>query len=603
MNSVKVDTIINWPTLVNVKDVQSFLEFTNFYRRFIYDYSKIAALLTHHTHKDVAFEWFSECENAFNTLKRAFTSDVILCHYNSDLKLVMKTDASDYVSGGILSQYDENDVLHPVVYFFKKHSPAKCNYEIYNKELMAIICAFEEWCPELEGSSTPVEVITDHKNLEYFMSTKQLSCRQARWSEFLSHFNYCITYCPGKARGKPDALTCWSGNLSKERDTQDPRHLHQHQTVLKSHILDLRIQEDLQNVFKLRILNLQCRTVALDLIQLHLSPVQLSSLINLASMKLDTEDSEPETNDPEPQLDQEILNSNEDPADIPTQTLWDQATSCDEFASQVLKALRNGVQYNSRIPLAEYENQVNSLYFYGRKYVSNSNYLCLQIIQLAHDSVADEHSERAKCSDLVSHAYWWLNIYKYVQHFIWNCHVCTWFKPSHQKTQEWLRSLLVPQRRWHDVSMNYVGSLLPSTFMSITYWYILVFVNCLIKMRHLVSTATMKVKEVTNAYYAHVWKHHSLPEFFLSDWGTQFTSDVWSHLCQMLKIDAKLFTAYHPETDDQTERMNAVMKHYLQAFCNYMQNDWAKWVSGAEFSANNAPSAITLASPFLVNSG
>ena len=70
-------------------------------------------------------------------------------------------------------------------------------------------------------------------------------------------------------------------------------------------------------------------------------------------------------------------------------------------------------------------------------------------------------------------------------------------------------------------------------------------------MRHLVFTATMEVKEVTNVYYAHVWKHHGLSEFFLSDWGMQFTSDVWSHLCQMLKIDAKLFTVYHSETDGQ----------------------------------------------------
>ena len=327
---------------------------------------------------------------------------------------MVKTDASDYVSGGILSQYNENDVLHSVAYFSKKHSPAECNYEIYNKELMAIVRAFKEWRPELEGSLTPVKVITDHKNLEYFMSTKQLSRRQAWWSEFLSCFNYCITYRPGKARGKPDALTHRSDDLPKERDTQDPRHLHQHQTVLKSHVLDPRIQEDLQNVFESRILNLQCRTVALDLIQLHLSPVQLSSLINLAPMKLDTEDPEPETNDPEPQLDQEILNSNEDPADIPTQTLWDQATSRDEFTSQVLEALHNEVQYNSRIPLTECEDQANSLYFHRRKYVSNSNHLHLQIIQLAHDSVAGEHPGRAKCYDLVSHAYWWLNIYKYV---------------------------------------------------------------------------------------------------------------------------------------------------------------------------------------------
>ena len=91
----------------------------------------------------------------------------------------MKTDASDYVSEGILSQYDENDVLHSVVYFFKKHSSAECNYEIYNKELMAIIYTFKEWHSELKGSSTSVKVITDHKNLKYFMSTKQLSRCQA----------------------------------------------------------------------------------------------------------------------------------------------------------------------------------------------------------------------------------------------------------------------------------------------------------------------------------------------------------------------------------------------------------------------------------------
>ena len=129
---------------MNIKDVQSFLGFANFYRRFIYNYSKIAALLTHLICKDVAFKWFSEYKDAFNTLKRAFTSDVILCHYNSDLKLVMKTDASDYVSEGILSQYDENDILHLIAYFFKKHSPAECNYKIYDKELIVIICIFEE---------------------------------------------------------------------------------------------------------------------------------------------------------------------------------------------------------------------------------------------------------------------------------------------------------------------------------------------------------------------------------------------------------------------------------------------------------------------------
>ena len=150
--------------------------------------------------------------------------------------------------------------------------------------------------------------------------------------------------------------------------------------------------------------------------------------------------------------------------------------------------------------------------------------------------------------------------------------------------------------------MNYISSLSVSIFMSVIYHYVLIFIDCLIKMRHLVLTAIMKVEEVTQAFYTYVWKLHGLPESFVSDRGTQFTSEVWSHLCQMLRIDAKYFTAYHSETDEQTEHSNAIMKYYLQAFVNYMQDDWAKWIPGAEFAANNAPSAITLASLFLVNS-
>ena len=606
MDPSKIDTIVNWPTLINVKDVQSFLGFANFYRRFIYGYSRIANPLTRLTRKAEPFVWSQECQKAFNTLKEAFTSDVILRHYNPDHKIVVETDASDYVSGGILSQYDENEVLHPVAYFSKKHNPAECNYEIYDKELMAIVRAFEEWRPELEGSTCPVEVITDHKNLEYFMSTKQLSRRQARWSEFLSRFNYRITYRPGKAGGKPDALTRRSGDLPKEGDTSDPRHQYQHQTILKTHVLDPKIVENLAfDALDIKVMMLQSQIIALDPVQLHLSPASPVPPLTLAPMDLEVEESDVEDVEPhlEPQLDQDIPNLDEDPADTSTQTLWEQAEANDTFAAQIIEALRSGARHHNKIPLAECEEHENHLYFRERRYVPNSDKLRLRIIQLAHDSVAGGHPGRAKSYELVSRAYWWPNIYKYVQRFVRNCHVCTRSKPSRQRTQGWLRPLPVPERRWRDVSMDYVGPLPPSTFMGITYRYVLAFVDRLSKMRHLVPTTSMEVEEATNSFYAHVWKHHGLPESFVSDRGTQFTSDVWKHMCKMLKIDAKLSTAYHPETDGQTERSNAVMEHYLRAYVNYMQDDWAKWLPGAEFAANNAPSSTTLASPFLANSG
>jgi len=175
MNSFKINIIVNWLTLINVKDVQSFLDFTNFYRRFIYDYSRIANSLTHLIRKIEFFVWSQKCQKTFNTLKKAFTFNVILRYYNSDHKIVIEIDALNYVFKDILFQYDENKVLHSVAYFFKKHNLVECNYKIYDKKLMIIVHAFEKWCSELKDSICSVEMIINHKNLEYFMLTKQLS--------------------------------------------------------------------------------------------------------------------------------------------------------------------------------------------------------------------------------------------------------------------------------------------------------------------------------------------------------------------------------------------------------------------------------------------
>ena len=134
------------------------------------------------TKKDIKFAWNAEYETLFQQLKHKFISAPILMHFDVEKEIIVETDASDYVSAGIILQYDDDGVLHPVAYFSKKHSPAECNYEIYDKELMAIIRCFEEWRPELELTPHPIRVLSDYKNLEYFMSTKLLSRRQARWS-------------------------------------------------------------------------------------------------------------------------------------------------------------------------------------------------------------------------------------------------------------------------------------------------------------------------------------------------------------------------------------------------------------------------------------
>ena len=125
------------------------------------------------------WKWAPEQQAAFTQLKEAFTCTPILRHFDVNRNVIVETDASDYVSAGVLSQYDTDGVQHPVAYFSKKNSPAECNYVIYEKELMAIIHCFEEWRAELQSVINPIEVLSDHKNLEHFMSNKLLSRHQA----------------------------------------------------------------------------------------------------------------------------------------------------------------------------------------------------------------------------------------------------------------------------------------------------------------------------------------------------------------------------------------------------------------------------------------
>jgi hypothetical protein len=164
-----------------VKEVQSFLGFANFYRQFIKDYSKIAAPLTNLTKKDQAFEWNLEAEKAFQELKTSFSTEPILVIFDPKKPVTVETDASDKAIGACLSQPDDKAKLRPVAYLSRKMALAELNYEVHDKELLAIVEAFRHWRVYLEGHAHEISVITDHKNLTTFLTTKVLERRLARW--------------------------------------------------------------------------------------------------------------------------------------------------------------------------------------------------------------------------------------------------------------------------------------------------------------------------------------------------------------------------------------------------------------------------------------
>src|SRR5882724_6436283 len=207
MAPYKVQIIQDWPVPRKVKDIQSFLGFANFYRCFIYRYSEITVLLTRLTRKGTPWHFSDECHSAFEALKKAFTTAPVLTHWIPDTQITVETDASDYALAAVLSIMTSDGDLHPIAFHSRTFSALELNYDVHDKELLAIFEAFKRWRHYLEGSGLPIDVVTDHRNLQYFSTTKILTRRQARWSEYLSRFNLVIRFRPGKLRTKPDTLT------------------------------------------------------------------------------------------------------------------------------------------------------------------------------------------------------------------------------------------------------------------------------------------------------------------------------------------------------------------------------------------------------------
>src|SRR5882672_9513528 len=224
-----------WLTLTSLKAVQAFLGFANFYRRFIVGFSDIVIPLICLTHKDTPFSWGPDHMKAFRALKHAFTTAPILAHFNTDNPIVVETDASDYAIAVIISQISPDDGdIHPITFYSRSMQLAKLNYEIYDKELLAIFKAFRQWRNYLEGSAHVVLVLSDHKNLEYFATTKQLTRCQVHWSEYLSGFNYLINYCAGWLGTKPDALTCQEDVYPRGENAYALANPHNFQSMFKA---------------------------------------------------------------------------------------------------------------------------------------------------------------------------------------------------------------------------------------------------------------------------------------------------------------------------------------------------------------------------------
>lgn len=524
----KTSVIQNWEEPATVKGVQSFLGFCNFYRRFIRDYGLVAKPLTQLTKSSVPFVFNETCQQAFQELKQRLVTAPVLRHYDYSLESMLETDASDGVIAGVLSQLYPDGNWYPVGYFSKTMAPAEHNYEIHDKEMLAIVRSLGHWRPELQSNSSQVKVYTDHKALEYFMTTKQLNSRQARWAEVLADYSFMIMYRPGKDNAKADILS------RREQDLDL-------QSGLKAHL----------------------RTRAL------LQPEQLDPQI-LDSDALEIQAFDEAMREPTSLIDRLLITNR---------------------TTDSLTALRShAMQSKGDFTLSD-----GLLLYQDKLVVPAVDNLIADLIREAHDQISSAHPGRLKTARILSQRYYWKGLTRDVARYVRNCHTCRRSHVPRDRTPGLLHPLPVPDRPWQHVTMDF------KSFPKDKHGYDTAYVVIDRLSKQSISIPCYKTttaKDMAQLYVSYVYRHRGAPQTIVSDRGPQFVSNFWNEFCRILGIQLKLSTAFHPQTDGQTEVMNQYLDQRLRPFVNYYQDNWSELLPVMDYAQLTMPHDSIGMSPF-----
>jgi len=218
MEQEKIKTVKEWKMPTKIKDIESFLGFANFYRRFIHNFSHTARPLNELKGKK-EWKWEKEHQEAFEELKEKITSQPVLSLPRREGKFRVETDVSGHAIGGVLSQ-EQDRKWKPIAFLSRTMQAAERNYEIYDKELLAIVEALAKWRQYLLDAAEPFKVWTDHENLKYFREPHKLNGQQAQWYLKLQDYDFTLKHILGKTNTKADILS-WKDQGNTKEDNKD----------------------------------------------------------------------------------------------------------------------------------------------------------------------------------------------------------------------------------------------------------------------------------------------------------------------------------------------------------------------------------------------
>jgi hypothetical protein len=540
----KLRVLRDWPVPRSVSALRGFLGLANYFRRFVHRFATIAAPLyglTSDAARDYPWDaWHPPELYAFNALKLALTSPPVLAVPDLRRPFTIQSDASDLGCGAVLLQDGR-----AVAYSSRKFMGAELNYATGEKELLGLIHALKEWRCYVEGS--PVRLITDHHPLTYLKTQAVLSRRQTRWMQFLERYDYTIEYQRGSENVVADPLSRHPDFISVAVVTRS------------------RAARD---------------TLAPD------AGVPVSSVPPEVTPVVAPEQAADDAPAPE--------------------SVVRQSGRKRRREVSLEDALREGYamddHFRDQAYTYDFEQDDEGLWWYNmRLVVPDVAELRKRIMSEHHDSPLAGHRGIAKTVDLVQRHFWWESLRSDVTAFVHTCDVCQRSKASRQAPAGLLRPLPVPGERWASVTMDMVVKL-PQTKGG--HDSILVFVDRLSKYVHFVpTTEKLGAKGFARLFVQNVVANHGMPREVISDRGSTWHNKFWKHVCRMVGMRHFMSTAYHPQTDGQSERAIQVLKDVLRMYVGPHQNDWDVWLPLAQFAVNNSWQESIQNTPFYLNYG
>ena len=550
----KVEIVKNWPVPGNLSELRSFLGLSNYFRRFIHAYSSIARPLHGLTGKDVKWEWTGVCQRAFDMLKEKLTAAPVLAAPDFSKPFEVVADASDLTLGAILLQEGR-----PIAFESRKLTPAECNYHTTEKELLAVMHALIVWRCYLDGAR--FTIFCDHEPLKYLRSKATLSPRQVRWSQYLERFHYEWEYRPGRL------------------NAADPLSRVSHASVGGSGTGSLTGREQASETVLELLAAVSTRTQRAP--KRPYSPPQSPKRRRRAANTAPAAAINKGSTSKVLPVTEQLAASMRDDLVAAYKEIGDKLTAI--VARYGLRQTDDGMwchQQHVYVPSAVLQQRC---------------------IQESHDAPYAGHKGVTKTLAAVQRLYWWPGMRAAVQNYVTTCTSCQRNKVMGKKPIGLLQPLEVPAAPWAEVTMDFVTGL-PCTVAG--HDAVMVMCDRLTKMVHFAAcTKTVDATGAARLFRDHVFAAHGLPVSIISDRDARFTSEFWSSLMHLLGVKHKLSTAFHPQTDGQTERVNRVLEEYLRHYVNPSQDDWDEYLSLAEFAYNNSVHEATGATPFFLNFG